>query len=98
MPRYLHTDADFDAALAKLVQADPRLAPVLAKAGRPDLRRREAGFEGLCAIVIGQQLSTSSAAARWRSGLPIDLPRSQRVPPTKAASATSTSAPTVASL
>jgi DNA-3-methyladenine glycosylase II len=40
MPRYLHTEADLDAALAKLVLADPRLAPVLATAGRPPLRRR----------------------------------------------------------
>lgn len=63
MPRYLHTEADLDAALAKLVLADPRLKPVLAKAGRPALRRREGGFAGLCAIVIGQQLSTASAAA-----------------------------------
>ncbi|MBZ0148061.1 MAG: DNA-3-methyladenine glycosylase 2 family protein, partial [Pseudorhodoplanes sp.] len=63
MPRYLHTEADLDAALAKLVLADPRLAPVLAKAGRPPLRRREGGFAGLCAIVIGQQLSVASAAA-----------------------------------
>lgn len=63
MPRYLHTEADLDAALAKLVLADPRLGPVLAKAGRPPLRRREGGFAGLCAIVIGQQLSVASAAA-----------------------------------
>lgn len=63
MPRYLHTEADLDTALGKLVAADPRLAPVLAKAGRPALRRREAGYAGLCAIVCGQQLSTASAAA-----------------------------------
>jgi DNA-3-methyladenine glycosylase II len=63
MPRYLHTEADLDAALAKLVLADPRLAPVLATAGRPPLRRREGGFTGLCTIVIGQQLSVASAAA-----------------------------------
>lgn len=48
MPRYLHTEADLDAAMAKLVLADPRLGPVLAKAGRPPLRRREGGFTGLC--------------------------------------------------
>jgi DNA-3-methyladenine glycosylase II len=63
MSHFLHTEADLDAALAKLVLADPRLAPVLAKAGRPALRRREGGFAGLCAIVVGQQLSTASAAA-----------------------------------
>jgi DNA-3-methyladenine glycosylase II len=31
----------------------------------PGLRRREAGFSGLCAIVCGQQLSTASARAIW---------------------------------
>ena len=31
----------------------------------PALRRRAAGFEGLCRIVCGQQLSTASAAAIW---------------------------------
>ena len=37
--------------------------PVAEKAGAFALRRREAGFPGLCAIVCGQQLSTASAAA-----------------------------------
>ena len=49
--------------MATLVQQDPRLVAVLEKAGMPGLRRREAGFPGLCAIVCGQQLSTASAAA-----------------------------------
>jgi DNA-3-methyladenine glycosylase II len=62
---YLHSDADLHKALRKLIKADPRLAPVLEKAGRPALRRREAGFAGLCAIVTSQQLSTSSARAIW---------------------------------
>src|SRR5215831_11386830 len=43
--------------------ADPRLRPIADKAGSFSLRRREAGFPGLCAIVCGQQLSTASAAA-----------------------------------
>jgi DNA-3-methyladenine glycosylase II len=60
---FLHTETDLQAAVAVLVAQDPRLAPVLAKAGMPALRRREAGFAGLCAIVCGQQLSTASAAA-----------------------------------
>jgi DNA-3-methyladenine glycosylase II len=63
--RYLHSDADLHKALRKLVKADPRLKPVLEKAGRPALRRREAGFAGLCAIVTSQQLSTHSARAIW---------------------------------
>jgi DNA-3-methyladenine glycosylase II len=61
----LHNDADIDAALARLVLADARLGPVLAKAGKPALRRRAPGFAGLCAIVVGQQLSTASAGAIW---------------------------------
>jgi DNA-3-methyladenine glycosylase II len=63
MNHFLHTQADLDAGLAQLIRADPRLAPVAEKAGAFSLRRREAGFAGLCAIVCGQQLSTASAAA-----------------------------------
>jgi DNA-3-methyladenine glycosylase II len=63
MTRFLHTQADLDAAMAQLIVADPRLVPVLEKAGTPGLRRREAGYAGLCAVVCGQQLSTASAAA-----------------------------------
>src|SRR5687768_2575978 len=65
MSHYLHTDADLHKALTRLVKADPRLKPVLKKAGRPNLRRRPVGFPGLCAIIVSQQLSTSSARAIW---------------------------------
>lgn len=34
-------------------------------AGHPPLRRREAGFEGLARIIVGQQLSVASANAIW---------------------------------
>jgi DNA-3-methyladenine glycosylase II len=63
VPSFIHTEADLAAGMATLVQQDPRLVAVLEKAGMPGLRRREAGFPGLCAIVCGQQLSTASAAA-----------------------------------
>ena len=63
MTHFLHTDADLETGLAQLILADPRLKPVAEKAGAFSLRRREAGFAGLCAIVCGQQLSTASAAA-----------------------------------
>ncbi|MEJ2623144.1 MAG: DNA-3-methyladenine glycosylase 2 family protein [Pseudolabrys sp.] len=63
MTHYLHTQADLEAGLTQLVLADPRLKPVAEKAGAFDLRRREPGYPGLCAIVCGQQLSTASAAA-----------------------------------
>jgi DNA-3-methyladenine glycosylase II len=63
MTHFLHTDADLQAGLSQLIGIDPRLVPVAEKAGAFALRRREAGFAGLCAIVCGQQLSTASAAA-----------------------------------
>jgi DNA-3-methyladenine glycosylase II len=65
MTAFIHTDADLAAGMAALVAQDPRLAPVLGRTGMPALRRRDAGFEGLCRIVCGQQLSTASAAAIW---------------------------------
>jgi DNA-3-methyladenine glycosylase II len=63
MTRFLHTDADLQAGLVQLILVDPRLKTIAEKAGAFSLRRREAGFPGLCAIVCGQQLSTASAAA-----------------------------------
>ena len=65
MSSFIHNDADLAAGMAALVALDPRLAPMLEKAGMPAIRRRPAGFEGLCRIVCGQQLSTASAAAIW---------------------------------
>jgi DNA-3-methyladenine glycosylase II len=64
-PPRLTTDADVDAALTRLVAADPRLAPVRAVAGQVKLRHRPAGFAGLAKIVVAQQLSTASAEAIW---------------------------------
>ena len=65
MTSFIHSDADLVAGMTALVAQDPRLVAVLEKAGMPALRRRPAGFEGLCRIVCGQQLSTASAAAIW---------------------------------
>ena len=63
MTYFLHSDADLQTGLAQLILVDPRLRPVAEKTGPFNLRRREPGFPGLCAIVCGQQLSTASAAA-----------------------------------
>jgi DNA-3-methyladenine glycosylase II len=65
MPSLIHTEADLDTGLAALTQADPRFVALLAKAGRPALRRRPNGFPGLAATVVSQQLSTASAGAIW---------------------------------
>ncbi len=62
---FIHTEADLDTALAALGKSDTRFAALLAKAGRPALRRRADGFAGLAAIVVAQQLSTASANAIW---------------------------------
>ncbi len=62
---YIHSEADLDLALAALGEADPRLAELLAKTGRPSLRRREDGFAALAAIIVAQQLSTASAGTIW---------------------------------
>jgi DNA-3-methyladenine glycosylase II len=65
MTLHLNTQADLEDAIHALVKQDPRLKPVFAIAGMPALRRRQAGYAGLAAIVCGQQLSTASAAAIW---------------------------------
>jgi DNA-3-methyladenine glycosylase II len=62
---FIHTEEDLDAALAQLTAADPRLVALLQVGGRPPLRRRAGGFEGLASIVVSQQLSVASASAVW---------------------------------
>lgn len=53
-----------DAAIAALARIDPEgVARLLEAGGRPPLRRRTPGFEGLAQIVVAQQVSTASAAA-----------------------------------
>src|SRR6476659_8880341 len=63
MTTHIHTETDLDAAIVALVAADPRWAPIVARTGRPPLRRREGGFAGLAQIVVSQQVSVASAAA-----------------------------------
>lgn len=62
---HLDTQADLESAIRKLVRRDPKLRNILQQAGMPRLRRRPAGFSGLAAIVVGQQLSIASASAIW---------------------------------
>jgi DNA-3-methyladenine glycosylase II len=65
MTDFIHTKSDLEIALKRLIAADPRLAPVFARAGQPPLRRRAGGFAGLASIIVAQQLSTASAGAIW---------------------------------
>ena len=61
----IHTEADLERGIDALLTADPRFAALIAKAGRPPLRRRPDGFAGLASTVVSQQLSTASASAIW---------------------------------
>ena len=63
MSNFIRTEADLDAAIAALIEADRRFAPAFTLAGRPPLRKRADGFAGLASIVVSQQLSTASARA-----------------------------------
>jgi DNA-3-methyladenine glycosylase II len=65
MTVHLDSQADLEDAIQALVKRDPRLKPILDRAGMPALRRREPGFVGLAHIICGQQLSTASASAIW---------------------------------
>lgn len=62
----LDSQPDLENAIQALVRQDPRLQRVLEEAGMPHLARRDPGFAGLAAIIVGQQLSVASAAAIWR--------------------------------
>jgi DNA-3-methyladenine glycosylase II len=66
MIHMIASDEALDNALAILGARDPTLAQAHREVGRPRLRKRPAGFAGLVAIIIGQQVSTSSAAAILR--------------------------------
>ena len=63
MITHIHTEDDLTAGIAALIARDPRFAAVAERAGRPPLRRREGGYAGLAQMVVGQQVSTASAAA-----------------------------------
>ena len=60
---HIHTETDLDGAIVALIAADPRWEPIVARTGRPPLRRREGGFAGLTQIIVSQQVSVASAAA-----------------------------------
>ena len=63
MGRIIASDADLKAGIAFLKPRCPGMAQAHAVVGDPPLRRWSPGFDGLVRIIVGQQLSTSSAAA-----------------------------------
>lgn len=63
--RIIETEADIEEGVKALVGQCRHMAGVHAVTGRPPLRRRANGFEGLARIIVGQQLSVASASAIW---------------------------------
>jgi DNA-3-methyladenine glycosylase II len=63
VPPILDSEQALAEAAAALARLDPVMARLLAEGVKPILRKREAGFEALAAIIVGQQVSTASAAA-----------------------------------
>jgi len=65
-PSSVTSDRAFKAGLKALAAADADLARALAAHGHPPFRRIAPGYAALLRILIGQQVSTQSAAAIWR--------------------------------
>lgn len=61
----IETESDLESGIGALIVLDPRMEEVFRVAGRPPLRKRAGGFQGLSRIVVSQQVSTASAAAIW---------------------------------
>jgi DNA-3-methyladenine glycosylase II len=65
MATLLETDEVLKRGLDALARTDPVMRGLAARGIVPALRKRPPGFEGLAWIVVGQQVSTASAAAIW---------------------------------
>lgn len=63
--RLIETRADIDEGLAFLATLEPRFARAMELVGEVPLRRRPQGFGELLHAIVGQQVSTASAAAIW---------------------------------
>jgi DNA-3-methyladenine glycosylase II len=61
----IETDADVARAVEALRARCKVMAAIIPLAGQIPLRRREPGFEGLCRIIVAQQVSVASANAIW---------------------------------
>lgn len=63
MLKRIRTKREIDLGMKFLLDADPRLAQIAAKASEIPLRLEAPGFEGLTRIIIAQQVSRASAQA-----------------------------------
>ena len=53
------------ASLDALAEREPRIAQALARAGYPEPRISEPGYQTLLRAIVGQQVSVASAASLW---------------------------------
>lgn len=63
--RLLETDDDVREGVRSLRRKCDYIRRMHDIAGHPPIRRRPAGLEGLCRIIVAQQVSVASAAAIW---------------------------------
>jgi len=61
----IDSEESLNRGLKALIAHDPAMAELLRIGGRPRLRKREPGLQGLAAIIVSQQVSTASAKAIW---------------------------------
>lgn len=61
----IRSQADVDRGLAWLLARDPAFAPLAACCAPLPLRLRGDGFAAILGAIVGQQVSTASAAAIW---------------------------------
>lgn len=59
----IKTEQDIVEGLEKLSRLDQTLLPIIKQTPSVPLRREQSGFAGLVRIIIGQHVSTASAAA-----------------------------------
>ncbi|MGV1905411.1 DNA-3-methyladenine glycosylase family protein [Agrobacterium cavarae] len=64
--KIIQSTSDIDEGVSALRLIDPRLEPVIERAGEIPLRLNEAGFAGLAHIIVSQMVSRASAGAIWR--------------------------------
>ena len=59
------TAEQLKASLDALAEREPAFAEALARAGYPEPRIREPGYETLLRTIVGQQVSVAAAASMW---------------------------------
>ncbi len=60
-----HSQTDLELAIERLIEIEPRFAPIHVKHGTPSLRRTSASLESLLSIITDQFLSLQAGAAIW---------------------------------